>query len=98
MIRTSIAVALGIVAVLAGARACAEGREAGRLRAENLRLRTEAARERIRAAGYQTVLARVQDDLRAALEERDHWRALAREADAEPVALVTAEATAEAHI
>lgn len=89
---------LGIVAVLAGARACAEGREADRLRAEAARLRTEAAQERIRAAGYQTVLARVQDDLRAALEERDHWRALAREADAEPVALVTAEATAEAHI
>src|SRR5690606_15518157 len=89
---------LGIVAVLAGARACAEGREADRIRAENLRLRTEAARERIRAAGYQTVLARVQDDLRAALEERDHWRALAREADADPVALVDAEAPAEAHI
>ncbi|HEX7049109.1 MAG TPA: hypothetical protein VF188_02765 [Longimicrobiales bacterium] len=98
MIRTSLSVALGIVAALAVTRACASDREAGRLRTENLRLRTEAAQERIRAAGYQTVLARVQDDLRAALEERDHWRALAREADAEPVALVTAEATAEAHI
>ena len=98
MIRTSLSVALGIVAALAAARACASDREAGRLRAEAARLRAEAAQERIRAAGYQAVLARVADDLRAALEERDHWRALAREADAEPVALVDAEATAEAHI
>ena len=98
MIRTSVAVALGIVAALAVIRACASDREAGRLRAEAARLRAEAAQERLRAAGYQAVLARVQDDLRAALEERDHWRALAREADAEPVALVTAEAIAEARI
>jgi len=98
MIRTSLSVALGIVAVLAAARACASDREAGRLRAEAARLRAEAAQERLRAAGYQAVLARVADDLRAALEERDRWRALARESDARPAALVTAEATAEARI
>ena len=98
MIRTALSVALGIIAALAVVRACASDREAGRLRAEAARLRAEAAQERIRAAGYQTVLARVEDDLRRALAERDHWRALAREADAEPVALVDTEATAEAHI
>jgi len=98
VIRTALSVALGIVAALAAVRACASDRDAGRLRAEAARLRAEAAHERIRAAGYQTVLARVEDDLRRALAERDHWRALAREADAEPVALVTAEANAEARI
>src|SRR5690606_24089673 len=98
MIRTSVAGALGIVAALAGIRACPPDREAGRPGAGPAGLRTEAAQERIRAVGYQAVLARVADDLRAALEERDHWRALAREADAEPVALVDAEATVEARI
>src|SRR5690606_7595118 len=72
VIRTALSVALGIIAALAVGRACASDREAGRLRAEAARLRAEAAQERIRAAGYQTVLARVEDDLRAALEERDH--------------------------
>src|SRR5690606_8777260 len=77
---------------------CWAARETAHLRAENARLRSEATLARLQASGYQTTLAHVTSHLRRTLAERDHWRALASEPDAEPVALVDAEATAEAHI
>lgn len=75
-------------------RSCAASRAADHARAENARLRSEAAQARLEAHGYQTTLAHVTGSLRSTLADRDHWRALAEEPDAEPVAYV--EATVEA--
>lgn len=90
---------LALLAALALALAwCGERRAHARTDADNARLRSEAAQAALREAGYQTTLARVAGDLRGALAERDHWRALAETPDVEPVAHVEATATAEARI
>ncbi len=95
--RAPVLILAGLCVVLA-ARSCIAARDAEAVRAENARLRSEATLARLQASGYQTTLAHVTSHLRRTLAERDHWRALASEPDAEPVALVDAEATAEAHI
>lgn len=77
---------------------CGERRAHARSDRENIRLRTERARAALREAGYQTTLGRVATDLRGALAERDHWRALAEQPDVQPVAHVDATATAMARI
>lgn len=76
-------------------RSCADSRAADHAHAENARLRSEAAQARLEAHGYQATLAHVTGSLRSTLADRDHWRALAEEPDAEPVAYVgaTVEAT-----
>lgn len=90
---------LALLAALALALAwCGERRAHTRTDRDNARLRSEAAQAVLREAGYQTTLARVAGDLRGALAERDHWRALAETPDVTPVAHVEATATAEARI
>lgn len=97
-LRRALAVALaGLISLLA-VRACWAVRDTAHLRAENARLRSEAARARLEANGYQTTLAHVTTHLRQTLAERDHWRALASEPDAEPVAYVRATAEAEGRV
>lgn len=80
------------------ARSCADSRAADHAHAENARLRSEAAQARLEAHGYQTTLAHVTGSLRQTLGERDHWRALAEEPDAEPVAYVAATVEAERRV
>lgn len=77
---------------------CGERRAHARSDRENVRLRTEHAQAALREAGYRSTLGRVAADLRGALAERDHWRALAEQPDAQPVAHVDATATAMARI
>ena len=97
-VRRALAVALaGLISLLA-ARACWAARETAHLRAENARLRAEATLARLQASGYQTTLAHVTTTLRQTLADRDHWRALAEEPDAEPVAYVRATVEAEGRV
>lgn len=91
--RALVLVFAGLCVVLA-ARSCIVARDAQAVRAENARLRAEATLARLQASGYETTLAHVTTTLRQTLADRDHWRALASEPDAEPVAYV--QATAEA--
>src|SRR5690606_16215131 len=95
--RALVLVLAGLCVVLA-ARSCIVARDAQAVRAENARLRSEATLARIQASGYQTTLAHVTSHLRRTLAERDHWRALAEEPDAEPVAYVRATAEAESRV
>lgn len=95
--RALILVLAGLITLLA-VRACWAVRETTHLRAENARLRSEAARARLQASGYETTLAHVTTTLRQTLADRDHWRALAEEPDAEPVAFVVATAEAEGRV
>lgn len=97
-VRRALAVAFaGLISLLA-VRACWSAREADRLHAENARLRAEATLARLQASGYKTTLAHVTTTLRQTLADRDHWRALAEEPDAEPVAYVRATAEAEGRV
>lgn len=95
--RALVLVLAGLCVVLA-ARSCIVARDAEAVRAENARLRAEATLARLQASGYQTTLAHVTSHLRSTLAERDHWRALAEEPDAEPVAFVVATAEAESRV
>lgn len=90
---------LALLAALALALAwCGERRAHTRTDRDNARLRTEHAQAALREAGYRSTLGRVATDLRGALAERDHWRALAEQPDVQPVAHVDATATAMARI
>src|SRR5690606_23745831 len=95
--RALVLVLAGLCVVLA-ARSCIVARDAEAVRAENARLRAEATLARLQASGYQTTLAHITTHLRQTLAERDHWRALASEPDAEPVAYVRATAEAEVRV
>lgn len=97
-LRRALVLALAGLCVVLIARLCAVARDAEAVRTENARLRSEAARARLQASGYQTTLAHITTHLRQTLAERDHWRALAEEPDAEPVAYVRATAEAESRV
>jgi len=97
-VRRALAVALAGLISLLTVRACWAARETAHLRAENARLRAEATLARLQASGYETTLAHVTTTLRQTLADRDHWRALAEEPDAEPVAYVRATAEAEGRV
>lgn len=97
-LRSAGMVALAGLCLVFAVRSCAAERAAASVRAENARLRTEAAEARLHALGYRTTLGHVTRSLRSTLAERDHWRALASEPDAEPVAYVAATATVEGRI
>jgi len=97
-LRRALVLALAGLCVVLIARSCAVARGAEAVRAENARLRSEAARARLQASGYETTLAHVTTTLRQTLADRDHWRALVSEPDAEPVAFVVATAEAESRV